>query len=158
MNNSTHRSVLFPACSHSVLPKRLSIYLQSPRQQTAAPAAGNGKSNVQNWCRNNQHCNRFIFIFCFQVIVIQIMVAIVQQVKYFYFTCCTQRFLKKEMSKGLFGKLVFHTFSDSQWIEPIFQRSKRSFSVSDLQSLTVDSLRATIDSFPVNFSPFFSLC
>lgn len=44
INTSIHRSVLFPACSHSVLPKRLSVYLQGPHQQNAAPAAGDGKS------------------------------------------------------------------------------------------------------------------
>lgn len=78
------RSVLFPACSHSVLPKRLSVYFQGPHQQTAAPPAGNGKplkaldsvkKQLTLWLVN-------CIIFCSQVIVIQIMVAIVQQVQY----------------------------------------------------------------------------
>lgn len=78
------RSVLFPACSHSVLPKRLSVYFQGPHQQTAAPPAGDGKplkaldsvkKQLTLWLVN-------CIIFCFQVIVIQIMVAIVQQVQY----------------------------------------------------------------------------
>lgn len=38
------RSVLLPACAHSVLPERLPMYSKSSHQQAAAPAAGNGES------------------------------------------------------------------------------------------------------------------